>query len=90
MEDMRRKLSTTIAEDNYAYLSRLVKSRAAASMGDAVDHAVEIAQRLDNRARLERATAAYFANLSPKAAADEAAMEAALSAAAMEIDFDQP
>jgi hypothetical protein len=86
----RKKLSTTIGAGNYAYLHKMVKSGKAESVGEAVDKVVEITRRLDHRARLERETAAYFNNLPANAAAEEADMENALSAASQEMDFDQP
>ena len=46
--------------------------------------------KLDNRATLERQTAAYFKGLTSKAAAQEAHLEDALSAASQEMDFGQP
>ena len=55
-----------------------------------MDKAVEMARRLDNRATLERQTAAYFKGLTSKAAAEETDLEDALSAASQEMDFDQP
>jgi len=39
---------------------------------------------------LARDTAAYFDNLSEEAREEEAALEAALSAAAAEVNFDRP
>jgi hypothetical protein len=86
----RKKLSTTIGASNYAYLHNMVKAGRAESVGEAVDKAVEMARRLDNRATLERQTAAYFKGLTSKAAAEEADLEDALSAASQEMDFDQP
>ena len=86
----RKKLSTTIGASNYAYLHNMVKAGVAESVGAAVDRTVEIARRLDSRATLERQTAAYFKGLTSKAAAQEADLEDALSAASQEIDFDQP
>ena len=86
----RKKLSTTIGARNYAYLRGMVKAGRAASVGEAVDKAVEVARRLDNRATLERQTAAYFKGLTASAAAEEADLENTLSAASQEIDFDQP
>ena len=86
----RKKLSTTIGADNYAYLHHMVKAGRAESVGEAVDQAVELARRLDNRATLERQTAAYFEGLSSGAAAEETGLEDALSAASQEMDFDQP
>lgn len=86
----RKKLSTTIAADNFTYLHRLVKSGKAGTVAEAVDLAVERSRRLDNRVRLSRATSAYFQNLSSEAREEEAALEAALNAATAEVDFDQP
>jgi hypothetical protein len=86
----RKKLSTTIGPSNYAYLHSMVKAGRAESVGDAVDKAVDLARRLDNRATLERQTAAYFKGLPSKAAGEETGLEAALSAASQEMDFDQP
>ena len=65
----RKKLSTTIGAGNYAYLHNMVKAGRAESVGEAVDRTVEMARRLDNRATLERQTAAYFKGLTSKAAA---------------------
>jgi len=86
----RKKLSTTIGANNYAYLHGMVKAGRAGSVGEAVDRTVEIARRLDNRATLERQTAAYFRGLTSKAAAEETDLEDALSATSQEMDFDQP
>ena len=86
----RKKLSTTIAANNYAYLHKMVNAGRAESVGAAVDKAVEVARRLESRATLERQTAAYFKGLTPKAAAEETDLEDALSAASQEMDFDQP
>jgi hypothetical protein len=86
----RKKLSTTIGPDSFVYLHRLVKSGKAASVGEAVDKAVEIARRLESRAKLEHDTAAYFAQMTPEAAAEENALADALSDASMEVDFGRP
>jgi hypothetical protein len=86
----RKKLSTTIGANNYAYLHDMVKAGRAESVGEAVDKTVETTRRLDNRATLERQTAGYFKGLTPKAAAEEADLEDALSAVSQEMDFDQP
>ena len=86
----RKKLSTTIGARSYAYLHGMVKAGRAESVGQAVDKVVEMTRRLDNRATLERQTAAYFKGLTSKAAAEETDLEDALSAASQEIDFDQP
>jgi hypothetical protein len=86
----RKKLSTTIGASNFAYLHSMVKAGRAVSVGQAVDKAVEMARRLDNRATLERQTAAYFKGLTSTAAAEETDQEDALSSASQEMDFDQP
>jgi hypothetical protein len=75
----RKKLSTTIGASSYAYLHNMVKAGKAESVGEAVDKAVELARRLDNRASLERQTAAYFKGLTSQAAAEETDLEDALS-----------
>jgi hypothetical protein len=86
----RKKLSTTIGAGNYSYLRNMVKAGRAASVGEAVDRAVEVARRLDNRVTLEQQTANYFKGLTATAAAEETSLEDVLSAATQEIDFDQP
>jgi hypothetical protein len=82
--------TTTIGANSYAYLHKMVKTGRAESVGEAVDKGVEMARRLDNRATLERQTAAYFKGLTSKAAAEETDLEDALSAVSQEMDFDQP
>ena len=86
----RKKLSTTIGADSYAYLHKMVKTGKAESVGAAVDKAVEIARRIEDRAALERETATYFKSLPSPIADEEADLEDALSAASQEMDFDQP
>jgi len=86
----RKKLSTTIGASNYAYLQDMVKAGRAESVGKAVDKTVEMARKLDNRANLERQTAAYFKGLTCKAGAEETDLEDILSAASQVMDFDQP
>jgi hypothetical protein len=85
----RKKLSTTIGAYNFAYLHKMVKTGKAESVGEAVDKAVELARRLENRAALERDTARYFKGLNSGVAAEEADLESSLSAASQEMDFDQ-
>jgi hypothetical protein len=88
--DVLRRKKLSIGASNYAYLHHMVKAGRAESVGEAVDKAVEIARRLDNRANLERQTAAYFKGLTSKAAKEETDLENALSAASQEMNFDQP
>ena len=84
----RQKLSTTVSPEAYAYLQTLVATGAAASLAEAVDRAIAQAQRAENRARLARDTAAYFARLPRKAARDEERLEKALGQATAEVDFE--
>ena len=81
----RKKLPTTIGASSYAYLRNMVKAGKAGSVGEAV--AVGLACRLDNRARLEHPTAAYFKGLTSQAAAEETDLKDALSIASQEMDF---
>ncbi len=83
----RRKLSTTISQESYAFLQTLVKSGKAASMAEAVDITAQAAQRAQNRARLEQDTAIYFQRLSARATAQESELENALGQMADEVDF---
>lgn len=83
----RKKLS--IGAGNYAYLHETVKAGRAKSVGEAVDKTVEMARRLDNRATLERQTAAYFQGLTSQAAAEEIDLEEGLTAASQEMDFNR-
>ena len=84
----RHKLSTTVSADTYSFLQMLVDTGKAASIAEAVDMAAQPARRAVNRARLEEATAAYFARLSPRAAAQERKLGAALSRSTKKVDFD--
>ena len=47
-------------------------------------------RRLESRAKLERDTEAYFAGMSPDAAAEEDALANAISEASLEVNFDKP
>jgi len=83
----RRKISTTISADAYEFLEHLVSEGQVPSLAQAVDLAVERARQMENRARLERDTAAYFKALGRKGRAGEARLESAVAASADEIDF---
>ena len=85
----RAKLSTTVAPENYEYLSRLVKFGKAASLAEAVDEAIENLRRTENRRRLARATAEYFGSLSAEALTEERSLAESLGDAAKGTDFDR-
>jgi hypothetical protein len=84
----RRKISTTIAPENQAFLKGLVKRGKAANLADAVDRTIAFARRAEARKRLEDATAAYYASLSGDALKEEQELELAIGYAASQVDFD--
>ena len=85
----RQKLSTTVSPVTHQYLEHLVRTGRAATIAEAVDLVVRRAQRAENRARLERDTAAYFANLPARVAEEEGRLEAALAQSVDEVRFDE-
>lgn len=85
----RRKLSATVDPKSYAYLQLLVRTGQARNLSHALDVAVARVRRSENRARLERDTAAYFEGLPVKAAAEESRLETVLDQSLDEIDFDR-
>ena len=84
----RRKLSTAVSRDTYAYLQSLVSSERAHSLAEAVDLAVARARCNEGRALLERDTAAYFASLHARSAAEETRLGSSLAQSADAVDFD--
>jgi len=84
----KRKLSTTVSEDNYRYLQRQVTTGEAANLSDAVDRAVRRSRKLEMRLRLARDTAAYFANLSDDAVIEENKLGEMLGESAYEVNFE--
>jgi hypothetical protein len=85
----RQKISTTISAATRAYLQSLIESGEVQNLAEAIDLAIERLSLFENRARLERDTAAYFDNMSPEQSAEEERLAAALSHAARGIDFDR-
>lgn len=84
----RHKLSTTVSRETQSYLETLIASGRARTIAEAVDLAVARARRSERRALLERDTAAYFARLPAKKAAEESRLEAEVAQSADEVDFD--
>ena len=84
----RQKISTTIAPTALSYLERLIVKGEVQNLAEAIDLAINRLLAFENRERLENDTAAYFANLTEKEAAEERALEAALSQSAAGIDVD--
>jgi hypothetical protein len=85
----RHKISTTISVESAAYLRRLVDAGKAPNLAGALDLAVARLRRAERRARLEKATAAYFEGLSQEGAAEEAVLQHALDQSADEVDFER-
>ena len=85
----RSKLSTTVSPESLEFLEHKVASGEAATLAEAVDVVIRKARQLENRQRLAAATARYFDELEPRAAAEEDAIARHLASAAKAIDFDQ-
>jgi hypothetical protein len=84
----RQKISTTISPAALSYLQRLIEKEEVRNLAEAIDLAIEKLRVFENRERLERDTAAYFANLTDEEDEEEKALESALSQSATGIDFD--
>lgn len=85
----RAKISTTIAAETYQYLAQKVARGEASTLAEAIDRSIHRVQQLERRSRLAQATADYFDQLEPKAAAEENAMARDLTSAAENTDFDK-
>jgi len=85
----RQKISTTISPAALSYLERLIEKGEVQNLAEAIDLAIERLLTFENRERLERDTAAYFANLTEEEDAEEKALESALSQSVTGIDFDR-
>jgi len=84
----RQKISTTISPTALSYLERLIEKGDVQNLAEAIDLAIDRLLAFENRERLENDTAAYFANLTDKEAAEERSLETALSQSAAGIDVD--
>jgi hypothetical protein len=84
----RAKLSTTVSPETLEYLERKIRSGEVSSLAEAIDRSVMRVKQLENRERLARATARYFEQLEPRAAAEENSLARDIASAAAEIDFD--
>ena len=81
----RQKISTTISPTALSYLERLIEKGEVQNLAEAIDLSIDRLLAFENRGRLENDTAAYFANLTEKEAAEERALETALSQSATGI-----
>ncbi len=66
-----------------------MESGQAQNLAQALDLTLHRSRKLDNRRRLEQATAAYYDALSPEAQVEEEAWAEAAGGAAAEIDLDR-
>lgn len=85
----RKKLSTTISPEGYAFLRKIVRSGKADSLAQALDSVLEEMRRADNRVRLERMMEAYYDNISSEAMTEENEIAEAFSRSAHEIEIDE-
>ena len=85
----RRKISTTIAPEGYAFLREIIRSGKARTVARAIDLVLDEMRRLENRERLERMTEEAYANMSAEALGEEKEIVEALSQSVGEIDFDE-
>ncbi|MGA8014153.1 MAG: hypothetical protein WB949_17110 [Candidatus Acidiferrales bacterium] len=88
MQRKRQKISTTIGSEGYAFLRTLIKSGKAQNLAQAIDLVLEEFRRIENRQRLDRATAEYYETASQEAIDEGNQFAAAFSATASEIKID--
>jgi len=85
----RKKVSTTISPEGYAFLRALIRSRKAENLAQALDYVLDEMRRADNRARLEAATTAYYDSLTPEEIEEEDRLAASFANSAGDIDLDE-
>jgi hypothetical protein len=85
----RKKVSTTISPESFAFLRGLIRSRKAENLAQALDYVLDEMRRAENRARLEAATAAYYDSLTPEEIEEEDRLAASFAGSAGEIDLDE-
>lgn len=84
----RKKLSTTISPEGYAFLRTLIRSGRAANLAEAMDLVLEEIRRAENRRKLEEATTRYYDEASQEAIDEENSLAAAFSVTSGEIKVD--
>ena len=85
----RKKVSTTISPESYAFLRELIRSGRAENLAQALDLVLEEIRRADNRRRLEQATAEYYQNASQESIDEENSLAAAFADMSGGIIFDE-
>jgi hypothetical protein len=84
----RRKISTTVSASTFAYLQSLIERGKARNLAEALDVSMGGLRKAQNRARLARATAAYFESMPREVAGEESRLETASDSNADELDAD--
>jgi len=85
----RKKVSTTISPENYTVLRDMIRAGQALNLAQALDLILADFRRAENRRKLERATAEYYANLTPEEIEEENRLGEIFSASAGEINVDE-
>jgi hypothetical protein len=85
----RKKVSTTISPESYAFLRALIRSRKAENLAQALDYVLDEMRRAENRARLEAATTAYYDILTPEEIEEEDRLATSFASSAGDIDLDE-
>jgi hypothetical protein len=85
----RKKLSTTISPEGYAFLRSLIRAGKADNLAQAVDLVLSEFRRVENRRKLAQATAQYYGEASRDAIDEENSLAAAFDATAGEINVDE-
>ncbi len=85
----RKKVSTTISPEGYAFLRALIRSKKAQNLAQALDYVLDEIRRADNRARLEAATKAYFDSLTPEEIEEDDQIVASFTGTAGNINLDE-
>jgi hypothetical protein len=84
----RVKLSTTVSRETYSFLSGMVKTGQTRTLAEALDLAISLVRKIENRKRLADATTGYFEHLDSETMGGENALARDMESAAR-IDFDQ-
>jgi hypothetical protein len=89
MPKKRKKISTTIAPEGYAFLRSLIASGKAQNLAEAIDLVLREIRRADNRERLDRMTAEGYENMSAEALGETRDLETALVQSSGSMDLDE-
>jgi len=85
----RKKLSTTVSPEGYAFLRGMIRAGKADNLAQAVDLVLAEFRRIENRRKLAQATAQYYEGASQAAIDEENSLAVAFDATAGEINADE-